>query len=137
MARRLFALYRSRQRDGSAVEQKLFRERRLAGVGVRDDRKGAPFLNFVSDICQSKASLCELNSVWSGPVLGPLPGPVFRPDSQFFIIQYFTLKFHTRDGFPEGLYCCTKKRESPSGAFPLLPKTGVSIFDRSKGRTRP
>ena len=34
--------HRARHADGAALQQQLFRQRRLAGVGMRDDREGAP-----------------------------------------------------------------------------------------------
>jgi hypothetical protein len=37
------------QMDGTAVEQELFGERGLAGVGMADDREGAPGPNRVVD----------------------------------------------------------------------------------------
>ena len=38
--------------DRAGVEEELLGQRRLAGVGVRDDRKGAPSRNFPLDLGQ-------------------------------------------------------------------------------------
>ena len=50
VARGRLALDRSGELDGPAVQQQLFRERRLAGVRVRDDRKGPAALDFLFQI---------------------------------------------------------------------------------------
>ena len=44
----LLALDRARLGNGAAVQQKLFCQRRFAGVGVRDDRKGPAAADFLS-----------------------------------------------------------------------------------------
>ncbi len=46
MAGRLAPLHRARKLDGAAVQQQLFRQRRLAGVRMRDDREGPPLADF-------------------------------------------------------------------------------------------
>ena len=50
VARGRLALDRAGELDGPAVQQQLFRERRLAGVRVRDDRKGPAALDFLFQI---------------------------------------------------------------------------------------
>ena len=44
--RRLSSFYRAGQVDGSAVEEKFFRQCRLTGIGVGDDRECPSFLSF-------------------------------------------------------------------------------------------
>ena len=46
VALRLAGLDGAREVDGAAVEQELFRQRRLAGVRVRNDGERAPLLDF-------------------------------------------------------------------------------------------
>ena len=50
VARGRLALDRAGELDGPAVQQQLFRERRLAGVRVRDDRKRPAALDFLFQI---------------------------------------------------------------------------------------
>src|SRR5690625_1005728 len=50
MARRLARLDRAGQLDGSAKQQKLFGQRRLAGIRVRNDGKGAAAGNFIGQL---------------------------------------------------------------------------------------
>jgi hypothetical protein len=50
VARRLLRPHRPRLADGAAVEQELLRQRRLAGVGMGDDREGPPPLDLAADL---------------------------------------------------------------------------------------
>ena len=60
--------------DGAAEQQQLFRQRRLAGVRVGDDREGAPARNRLSDVF----SQCEDVLIVRGLIAGTRPGQVER-----------------------------------------------------------
>ena len=57
VARILFALDRTGQLNGAAVQKELFRQCRFTGVRVRNNRERAPFFNLISKIGQDD-NLC-------------------------------------------------------------------------------
>ena len=57
------SLYGSSQIDGAPVEQKFLRQSRLTGIGMGNDRKGAPLLYFIRKITHAKFLQFVLNCI--------------------------------------------------------------------------
>jgi hypothetical protein len=52
------ASYRPRQLDRAGIQQEFLRQRRLAGVGMGNDREGTPPIDFVLQGVRRNGGLC-------------------------------------------------------------------------------